>query len=187
MSWPKSSTARSASTLLALGLLLTACAPTKPPAPPPAAPAPAPVPAPAPSVSPPAAPPAAAAAPKPRTPRRVQLPPAPPVRSHAQLREQVAQRLMAAHPEETYEGKAPQVLLAVPVLLVELRADGAVRRVTVLRWPNEKRTHDTVQLAIDAIHRAAPYGHLHGVPQPWTFTESFLFDDQRRFKPRSLD
>lgn len=186
MSWPKSSTARSASALLALGLLLSACAPTKPPAPPPAAPAPLPPPAPAPSVSPPAepAPPTAA---KPRQPRRVQLPAPPPVRSHAQLREQVAQRLMAAHPDETYDSKAPQVLLAVPVLLVELRADGAVRRITVLRWPNEKRTHDTVQLAIDAIHRAAPYGHLQGVPQPWTFTESFLFDNQRRFKPRSLD
>jgi hypothetical protein len=117
----------------------------------------------------------------------VQLPPAPPVRSHAQLREQVVQRLIAAHPEETYEEKAPPVLLAVPVLLVELRSDGAVRRINVLRWPNEKSTHDTVQLAIDAIHRAAPYGHLHGLPQPWTFTESFLFDKQRRFKPRSLD
>ncbi len=117
----------------------------------------------------------------------MQLPAAAPVRSQAQLREQVAQRLMAMHPDETYAGKAPEVLLAVPVLLIELRADGAVRRIQVLRWPNQKSTHDTVQLAIDAVHRAAPYGHLQGLPQPWTFTESFLFDAQRRFKPRSLD
>ncbi len=109
------------------------------------------------------------------------------MRTHADLRKQVAARLMAAHPEETYTSKAPPVLLAVPVLLIELRADGAVRRVQVLRWPNEKATHDTVQLAIDAIHRAAPYGHVQALPQPWTFTESFLFDDQRRFKPRMLD
>jgi hypothetical protein len=120
-------------------------------------------------------------------PRRVKLDAPPAVSSHAQLRRQVAERLLAAHPEETYLSDAPAVLLAVPVLLVELRADGTVRRVNVLRWPNEKSTHDTVQLAIDAIHRAAPYGAVHTMPQPWTFTESFLFDDQRRFKPRSRD
>lgn len=117
----------------------------------------------------------------------MQLPAPAPVRSHAQLREQVAQRLVGTHPEETYASKAPPVLLAVPVLMVELRADGSVRRVNVLRWPNQQSTHDTVQLAVDAIHRAAPYGPLHGLAQPWTFTETFLFDDQRRFKPRSLD
>ncbi|MFN4115609.1 MAG: hypothetical protein ACK4F7_03795, partial [Inhella sp.] len=81
----------------------------------------------------------------------------------------------------------PPVLFAVPVLMVELRADGSVRRIQVLRWPSDRSRHDTVQLAIDAVHRAAPYGHLQTLPQPWTFTESFLFDEQRRFKPRSLD
>lgn len=127
------------------------------------------------------------AAPKPAPPRRVKLAPAPAVRTLAQLRKQVSERLMAAHPEETYTGKAPSILLAVPVLLVELRADGSVRRVNVLRWPNDKATHDTVQMAIDALHRAAPFGSVQAMPQPWTFTESFLFDNQRRFKPRSLD
>jgi len=168
--------------------LLAACAPPRQPEPVPAPPVPTPPPVPEPPASAAAiavpAPPGPARA---RPPRRVSLPPAPVVRSLAQLREQVARRLIAMHPEETYTGKPPPVLLAVPVLLVELRADGAVRRINVLRWPNEKSTHDTVQLAIDAVHRAAPYGHLQALPQPWTITESFLFDAQRRFKPRSLE
>jgi hypothetical protein len=25
------------------------------------------------------------------------------------------------------------------------------------------------------------------MPEPWRFTETFLFDEDRRFKPRSLD
>ena len=46
---------------------------------------------------------------------------------------------------------------------------------------------DTVQIAIDALNRAAPFGDATHLPRPWKFTEVFLFDDDRRFKPRILD
>jgi hypothetical protein len=46
---------------------------------------------------------------------------------------------------------------------------------------------DTVQMAIDAIRRAAPYGDVSRLSRPWKFVEVFLFDDDRRFKPRTLD
>jgi hypothetical protein len=106
-------------------------------------------------------------------------------RSHAELRRQAAQRLVAANPDRTYTGTVPDVLLAIPVLEVELTADGHVRHVKVLRRPGQAL--DTVQLAIDAVHRAAPFGNVAGLPRPWVFSETFLFNDQRRFKPRTLD
>ena len=102
-----------------------------------------------------------------------------------ELRLQVAQRLVAADPDGSYTGPTPDPLLAIPVLEVELNADGSVRRIVVLRQPREAR--DTTQLAIAAVHKAAPYGDVSRLPKPWKFSETFLFDDQRRFKPRTLE
>lgn len=95
-----------------------------------------------------------------------------------------ARRLVQANPA-TYIGKPPEPLLAIPVLEVELNRDGTVRRIDVLRRPGQ--APDTVQLAIDAVHRAAPFSDVSRLPRPWKFSEVFLFDDNRRFKPRTLD
>ena len=102
-----------------------------------------------------------------------------------QLRLLAARRLVAMNPGLTYGGKPPEVLLAIPVLEVELHADGSVRRIEVLRHP--RQALDTTQIAIDAVRRAAPFGDVSHLPRPWKFTETFLFDDARRFKPRTLD
>jgi hypothetical protein len=154
--------------------LLGACSlgPSTPPRP--ATPAPAP-----------AAPPPVAAAPAPSIGGAVRLGPPRAVRSWNEVRAQAAMRLVAANPSISYEGPPPDPLLAIPVLEVELNADGSVRRVEVLRYPRQAR--DTVQIAIDAIHRAAPYGDVSRLPRPWKFVETFLFADDRRFKPRTLD
>lgn len=101
------------------------------------------------------------------------------------FRQQAALRIVALHPDTTYLGAVPEPLLAIPVLEVDLNSDGSVRRVQVLRRPGQ--APDTVQLAIDAVHRAAPFGSVAHLPRPWRFTETFLFDAQRRFKPRTLD
>ena len=66
-----------------------------------------------------------------------------------------------------------------------LNADGSVRRIQVLRRPGQAA--DTVQLAMAAVQRAAPFGSVAHLPRPWRYTETFLFDNQRRFKPRTLD
>ena len=92
---------------------------------------------------------------------------------------------MAANPGLTYEGRPPDPLLAIPVLEVELNADGSIRRIEVLRHPRQAK--DTTQIAIDAMRRAAPFGDVSRLPRPWKFTETFLFDDDRKFKPRTLD
>jgi hypothetical protein len=79
----------------------------------------------------------------------------------------------------------PDVLLAIPVIEIELNGDGSVRSTKVMRTPTQAT--DTIQLAITAIHRGAPYGDVSRLSKPWKFVEVFLFDDERRFKPRTLD
>lgn len=115
----------------------------------------------------------------------VALPAPKAVRTMHELHLQAAQRLVAANPGRVYLGQVPDVLLAIPVLEVELREDGQIKRITVLRKP--KQALDTVELAIAAVRRAAPFGNVSRMPAPWKFTETFLFDDERRFKPRTLD
>ena len=106
-------------------------------------------------------------------------------RDWTEYRLQAALKMVAANPGRSYTGPVPEPLLAIPVLEIELNADGSVRHITVLREPREVK--DTIQLAIDAVKRAAPFGDVTRLPKPWKFTEVFLFDDERRFKPRALD
>lgn len=145
----------------------------------------APPPPSAPSVPDLAAAPATVAAAAPEAAARVRLPPPGPVRSWAEVRVQAARRLVAANPTTTYMGTVPEPLLGIPVLEIELNADGSVRRIVFLRHAREAK--DTSQLAADAVHRAAPFGDVSRLPKPWRFTETFLFDHDRKFKPRTLD
>ena len=158
--------------LAGLGLL-AGCSAPPPPAPaagePSIAPARAPAAAPAPAV-------AATGLP---------LPPPGPVRNWAEVRLQAAHRLVAANPNGTYLGAVPEPLLGIPVLEIELNGDGSVRRIVFLRHPQEAK--DTSKLAEAAVHSAAPFGDVSRLPKPWRFTETFLFNDDRKFKPRTLD
>lgn len=113
------------------------------------------------------------------------LTPPKPVRTHDELRQQAALRLVAANPDRTYMTEVPAILLAIPVLEVELHADGRIKRINITRRPGQ--APETLQMAIDALHRAAPFGNVSRMPEPWKFTEVFLFRDDRRFKPRTLD
>ena len=113
------------------------------------------------------------------------LPPPRAMRNWDEVRRQAAERLVAANPDITYTGKVPDQLLSISVLEVELNADGSVRRIEVLRPPRFAK--ETLQTAADAVRRAAPYGDVSRVPKPWKFVETFLFDEHRKFKPRTLD
>ncbi len=97
----------------------------------------------------------------------------------------VGRRIIAANPTGTYTGLVPEPLLAIPVLEIDLNRDGSVRNIRVQRQPSQAT--DTVQLAIDAVRRAGPFGDVSHLPQPWRISEVFLFRDDRKFKPRSLD
>jgi len=106
-------------------------------------------------------------------------------RSMKEVQVQAAMRIVEASPNGTYETDPPEVLLAIPVLEIELNANGSVRRIEVMRYPGQ--APETTQMAIDAVHRAAPFGDVSHLPKPWKFVEVFLFQDDRRFKPRTLD
>lgn len=106
-------------------------------------------------------------------------------RSWADARLQAARRIVAANPDQTYTGKPPDMLLAIPVLSIELNADGSIRNIDVMRKPSQAL--DTVELAKQAIRRAAPFGDVSKLPKPWKFNETFLFNEQRKFKPMTLD
>jgi hypothetical protein len=108
-----------------------------------------------------------------------------PARNWSEYTVQAAQRLVQMNPDTSYMGTPPDPLLAIPVLEVELYVDGSVANIRVQRTPTQAK--DTVQLAMAAVRRAAPFPAVGHLPKPWRFTEVFLFDDQRRFKPRSLD
>jgi hypothetical protein len=116
---------------------------------------------------------------------RPQLAPATASRNWDEFRKQAGRRLVAANPQLSYTGVVPDILLAIPVITVELKADGNIRRMEVMRHPTQAQ--DTTQLAMDALHRAAPFGDVSRLPKPWKFNETFLFNDDRIFKPRSLD
>ena len=124
-------------------------------------------------------------APRPAAAPAVVLPTAPVARSWEQFRLQAARRLVAANPDITYLGAPPDILLAIPVIEVELNGDGSIRRTEVLRRP--RQATDTIDIALAALRRAAPFGDVSRLPRPWKFTETFLFDDARHFKPRTLD
>ncbi len=108
-----------------------------------------------------------------------------PARNAAEYQRQMAQHLTAALPGLSYASRTPDVLLALPVLSVELNADGSVRAVDVLRRPGQAL--DTLQMAIDAVRAAAPYPPVGHLPRPWKFNQVFLYNDQRLFKLQVLD
>jgi hypothetical protein len=113
------------------------------------------------------------------------LPPPAASKNWADFKVQAARRIVEANPDGVYTGPPQQVLLAIPVLEIELNADGSIKRIDVMRRPGQ--APETLQMAIDAVKRAAPFGDVSRLPKPWKFAEVFLFNDDRRFKPRTLD
>ena len=106
-------------------------------------------------------------------------------RNWEEYRMHAARRIVASNPNISHTGTVQQPSLAIPVLDIELNADGSVRHVSVMREPSQAK--DTTRIAIDAVRRAGPFGDVSRLPKPWRFSEAFLFNDDRRFKPRSLD
>ena len=106
-------------------------------------------------------------------------------KSWAELRVLAAQRMVAASPAHAYTGEVPDPLLAIPVLEIELNADGSIHNISVMRKPTQAL--DTIELAKEYVRRAAPFGKVSHLPKPWKFVETFLFAEDRRFKPRTLD
>jgi hypothetical protein len=95
-----------------------------------------------------------------------------------------ARRIMQANGSSTFAGSIPDPLLAVPVMEITLNRDGSVKSIDVLRTPHF--APETADMAKTAIMRAAPFGSVAHLPQPWIFTETFLYDDNFKFQLHSL-
>jgi hypothetical protein len=117
----------------------------------------------------------------------VALPAAVPARNWDEFKRLAARRLVAANPKGTYMGKPPPILFGIPVLEVELNADGSVRHISITRPPSNIDAQYTIDYAMEAVRRGAPYGDMSRLPKPWKWTEVFLFTEKRQFKPRTLD
>jgi hypothetical protein len=138
-----------------------------------------------PTASTPAPAAAPAAAPAPATGSTSRLPAPTVSKNWNEFKLQAAKRMVAANPNGSYTGKPQQMLLAIPVLEIELNADGSIKNIDIMRRPSQ--APETTQMAIDAVRRAGPFGDVSKLPKPWKFAEAFLFNDDKRFKPRTLD
>lgn len=111
-------------------------------------------------------------------------PPVAKARDWDAYRQEAARRVVLVNAGDSFSGPLPQRMQSIPVLQVHLNRDGSVRRIEVLRTP--KFAPHTVQLAMAAVHRAAPFGPVGHLPQPWQFNETFLYNDDLKFQLRSL-
>jgi hypothetical protein len=99
-------------------------------------------------------------------------------------RKVAASKIMQTNPNMTFGGAMPERLLSIPVLDINLNADGSVASIDVLRTPHF--APESIGMAKEAIMRAAPFGSVAHLPRPWQFSETFLFNDNLKFQLHSL-
>jgi hypothetical protein len=147
--------------------LLSSCASRRAPE---QTPAPTPTPAPAPvfTPQPPAAPPVASAS---RLPT---------VSSWADYRRRAAQMIIAANPGASFTGPQPAQWKGIATVTVMLNADGSVRTMDLMR--GSRISPEVNDMALNAARRAANYGPVSNLPQPWQFNETFLYNDDNKFQ-----
>ena len=110
--------------------------------------------------------------------------PSGPARNWDDYKLRVAQRIVATSAGETFAGPLPDPLQSIPVVQVKLRRDGSVDDIVVLRTP--RQSPQTLQMAMRAIRRAAPFEPVGHLPRPWQFSETFLYNEDLKFQLRTL-
>jgi outer membrane biosynthesis protein TonB len=115
------------------------------------------------------------------------VPPAAPLTYYSDMQSykvQVARKIMQANGSTTFTGKLPDPMASIPIIEITLNADGSIFGLDVRRTP--RFFPETVQTAMAAIRRAAPFGPVSNLPQPWVFNETFLFNDDLKFQLLTL-
>ena len=108
----------------------------------------------------------------------------PPVKSWAEYRRRAAQLIMAANAGSVDKGSLQDPLLGIPVVQVLLNADGSIRLIDMLRV--SKVAPETTNPAIAAVRKVGNFGPVSNLPQPWQFTETFLYNDALKFQLRTV-
>lgn len=107
-----------------------------------------------------------------------------PARNWDEYKLRVARRIMDTSGGETFSGTLPDPLQSIPVLQVQLHRDGSIRNISILRTP--RQSPQTLEMAMRAIRRAAPFDPVGHLPQPWQFSETFLYNEDLKFQLRTL-
>jgi len=106
----------------------------------------------------------------------------------AEYQREVARALHAANPGMVFEGPPPNPLRAVIVMRAEVDAIGGMRRLELYRAPWHYPWLEA--LARETVRQAEPFPRpsmkLMNGARSVTFTESWLFDYQGRFRLRTL-
>ena len=87
---------------------------------------------------------------------------------------------------EIYAGRPQCFLRAVIVYRLEIDAPGRPVRVELYRAPQRAGTHELVARAIARVRRAAPFPRLLGGYDTVAPMETWLFEDDRRFRLRAV-
>jgi protein TonB len=98
---------------------------------------------------------------------------------------QVAQHVVLRNPDRNFDGKLPPMLPAIVVLAITVNENGELQDVAVVR----SRDPDASQIALDSMRRSTPLPpprHLARPSGKLTFSETFLFADDKRYQLRSL-
>lgn len=100
--------------------------------------------------------------------------------SWADYRRRAAQIIVAANPGGSFSGPQPQQWNGIATVTVMLNADGSIRAVDLMR--GSRISPEVNGLALQAARRAANYGPVSNLPQPWQFNETFLYNDNNKFQ-----
>jgi protein TonB len=98
---------------------------------------------------------------------------------------QVAQHVVQHNPDRNFDGKLPPMLPAIVVLSITVDENGDLQDVAVVR----SRDPDASRIALDSMRRSTPLPpphHLARASGKLTFSETFLFADDKRYQLRSL-
>lgn len=98
----------------------------------------------------------------------------------ADYRRRAAQSILAANPGASFVGPQPQQWQGIATVTVMLNADGSVRALDLMR--SSKVAPHVNAMALTAARRAANYGPVSNLPQPWQFNETFLYNDDDKFQ-----
>lgn len=150
-----------------VAVLLSSCASRRMPA---HTPAPIPAPSPSPVFTPQPAP----------APPAVSAPQLPLVPSWADYRRRAAQLIIASNPGASFVGPQPLQWSGIATVTVMVNADGSVRALDLMR--GSRISPEVNDLALAAVRRAANYGPVSNLPQPWQFNETFLYNENNKFQ-----
>ncbi|MFM7332360.1 MAG: hypothetical protein ACKO1L_12000 [Brachymonas sp.] len=120
------------------------------------------------------------------TPLPAPVPPAagetrlPMMASWAEYRRRAAQMIVAANPGASFSGPQPAQWSGIATVTVMLNADGSIRGLDLMR--GSRISPEVNDLALAAARRAANYGPVSNLPQPWQFNETFLYNDSNKFQ-----